>query len=268
MGYNGKAKSAKGGTSRQSAKNGKKKMSFEKRVETIVDKNLETKHIQKWLLLNDGVTGGGLAINTLSDNGAVVENVLSVLGTLTGSTTNHRVGDKIHPTTLNIRGAIKSNAYSATNTSNMPFEVHVLFYKKKNDITGAPNTIKWDVNRDQVAMDGSIARDLLPWNTNQYIIKKHLIKRLRPLPYVAVSSNPVVGNYGSENLPSMWRFSCNIPIKNELQYPHAAASNPHIPVNDWLSMGIYIIDGAGAALPISQVRCDASVLGTLYYKDA
>ena len=246
----------------------KPKQSFTERVQAIVNKNIESKHIQKWLCLNTGVTGGGLAINTLTDNGIIMNNVLAQLGTLTGSTTNHRVGDKIHPTVLKIHGAVKSVPYSSTNTSNLPFEVHILFYKKKNDIVGSPNTIKWDVNRDQVSMDGSIARDLLPWNTNQFIIKKHLVRRLRPMPYVAASSNPIVGNYGDQSLPSLWRFNCTIPIKKELQYPHAAASNPHIPTNDWLTMGVYIIDGAGAALPISQVRAEASILGTLYYKDA
>jgi hypothetical protein len=227
--------------------------------------------IQHFLATDAPVTGGGLYIPLVGqNNGFTISNVLGTLGLglVQGSQANQRIGAKISPTRLNLKFFVKSATYDANhNFTQVPFEFHILLWKKKNNPDGDPNSILFDTNKSETYIDGSSDRSMLQWNTHDYVIKKHIVRRLKP-PVVQVNSTNTHINdtYGSSSNPFFVRVGCNVKVKSNLLYPHGP--NEDTPTNDWFALSCYVVNGSGQPIGVNQSRAFFSCLATMHYKDA
>lgn len=258
-------------------KGNNKAVKFNKKVMNVMNKQLETKMKQKTLadqvdvpgtgafVTGTGTTNAGFhLINLLGSNGCGLEQ---------GTGVNQRVGIKVQPTRLNVKGFIYSKIWSqSTNPSVLPFEVHILFYKQKDNPIGNPNDIIYTEARSQTHIDGSAVRELFDWNTGEYVIKKHIVRRLKAYPAFtsnATQNEEIINTtVGSSNNQNFFKFNCNVNIKKELIYPQGTAVSADTPTNDWLNMAVYVINGDGQPISVLQSRARLSAVATLHYKDA
>ena len=257
-------------------KNGKPKMTLEKRIKAITLSEQETK-IKVFSLYNQTIPpNSGLKSGTgTAQRGLYIENLLSsaTLAMGQGVSQQQRVGNSIHSTKLTLRGFIVSQPQQAlVNTSPYPFEVHILVYKKKDDPNGNPDEILQYPNNTNSFITGEASSTLYPWNKKGYTIKKHKIFRLKANPLTATSTT--TNAIGIEN-PS-WngagpqffrRFAFDVPIKDTLMFDDGAAGAN----NDWLSLGVYVVNGDGYVMDSTanpQRRCKVTCFATLKYKDS
>ncbi|MBA7547070.1 hypothetical protein ES705_39472 [subsurface metagenome] len=190
-----------------------------------------------------------------------------------GVSQQERVGNSIHSCKLNVKGFITSVPFTAlTNTSPYPFEVHILFYKKKDDPINNPNEILQYPNNTNAWITGDAKSTMYPWNRKGYTIKKHRIFRMKANALAETSSAPnVIGianpDFNGASPEFFKRFSIDIPIKDSLQFDDSASGAN----NEWLSMACYVVNGDGVEMTTTnfpQTRCKLTAFATLRYKDS
>lgn len=264
---------------------------FEKRVENIIDKQAEVK--QKTYVLTKSavpggaywqyIRGGGLESGTVTDNGFVVPNILNSLIIAPGTGSSDRIGLSVNVKELRLKGMIHAMPYSIGggglpgNTNLSPFEVVMVVYKNKNDVTGSATKLKLDEETNSaIAINSDAYNDMYPWNRADYTIKKVLRMRFKGPPVAveepASSGNyPVFANpiYGDASNKLCHRFNISVPIKKELTWnsPWANAANK-LPQNEWLSVGFYLVNLDGTTPPNTQARATIYLNATLRYTDA
>jgi hypothetical protein len=246
------------------------KQTFNKRVLAVVNRNTETK-MKIVNIFNESVIHGfGLKTTagiTPTVPGATNTNILQTMDLQQGMNQEGRIGNEVGNCKLRLRGYIHSLLYSdTTNTSYLPYEVHMLVYKKKKEITNDFSNIKSLPNNSVGEIDHTIINTVYPFNTDSYIIKKHRVFKMRPLLSNAFTNE---GHYNSQfsNAPAFRRFQVDINISNKLMY----ADKLNIPSNDWVGVLFYVINGDGGELYNGsnwQQRCKVSMDAVLTYKDA
>jgi len=224
------------------------------------------------------IYGGGLASGYIGTSGTgwLIPNVLAQIPIIQGTSQQQRVGNSINVKSLNLKGYIAVSPFDGTtNPQHIPFEVHMVIYKKKNDITGSPSTILEYPNNTNGKIDGTAKTSMYPWNKSQYIIKKHRVWRMKP-PGAVVSfadtatTEPVMmETNGSSSNPYFVRFSVNVPIAKKLLFNDSAngSYDSKYPVNDHFSIGFYVIDGTGQAFSSSRYPAYTYLVSTLRYTD-
>ena len=253
-------------------------VSLQARVNQIINKKTETK-LRTYTWANDVIiSGGGLSLtgSLQSEYGMILPNLQDLIPLTQGTTQQTRVGNEITPKTLNVKGLIYSQPFdSKTNNSPLPFEVHLILYKYKQDpITNDPIKIK-QLNSDATGpINGSALVDMCPWNKDQYVIYKHRIWRLKPNPAYTILTDPgtppalplidpINSSFGSQTNRFFERFSLNIPIPKKFTYGDGLST----PSNFRMGLGMYIINGDGKAVAYNQVRAKVDLRATLYYTD-
>lgn len=253
------------------------KMTLEKKINAITLQNQEQK-LKVWnLLQNANTRGSGLLYGTVTGRrGVYVENVFAdnvTAGTDfmdQGTSQETRIGNEIHSCKLNIKGYVNSNeTQSVSNTSPLPFEVHILVWKRKDSRANDPIDILNYPGNTNGSITGSALSSMYSWNRKGYIIKKHRIFRMKPNPVLATSTNPNAAGienpaYYGHGAQFFKRFSLDIPIKDSLKFDDTGT----MPENEWLAFGVYIIQGNGETLLNLQQRCNVNAIATLRYKDA
>ena len=197
--------------------------------------------------------------------GIFVSNVFEHCQLTRGDQQDQFTGNKISNVRLRFSGVAVSNEYDATNNnSTAPMEVWFVFYKNKAGLLakGNPNGLKSYPN-DTKGKIKEIYTTSYPWNREEYTIKGVKKFKLRARPKELADDDGVV-NGQTSNAPTFHRFSYNLPVAKMLKYGDSDTK----PSNDYLSMGIYIVDGYGETLDPAQQRCAIYGSYTFSYTDA
>ena len=250
------------------------KVTFAKRVRMITSSQAETKVKAYGLWDAQGIPGVGLHLHTGGNKGALIGNLLGtpIFSMNQGTTQQTRIGNSISHCTLNVKGFVQSNIFNSnSNTSQYPFEVHILVYKAKSDPSGTPSTLLNMVDNTNSYIDGSARSSMLPFNRKGYTIKKHRVFRMKPnlvLETSTQTSPTVIGvgnpNYAGGRAEFFKRFSMDINIKDVLQFDDTGTTVE----NEWLSLAAYVINGDGLTLLPQQIRANITAVATLRYKDS
>jgi len=246
---------------------------FARRVNAVVTKKLEKKtRFVPWcnqqLIWGNGLSTVGIA----TQNGHLIPNLFDF--TISQDVTDAgRVGNEVLTRSCTLRGFIRSEQHNnATNNSTMPFEVHMILYRKKNDILNAdPSTIKQGLANNSVAIDGTAINSLYPWNRDLYTIYTHKVWKMRALPVASTvvttqTQDAVVFNPGTGacDNPAFRRFSVKCPCPKKLKFTDGV----YKPVNAHLACGFWVVDGSGQQLATSQKRASVYMDLVYTYSDA
>lgn len=245
-----------------------------KTFNTKVNKALKSMSLierrQKTVTLSTQITKGSGLITTdqtspVTTHGICYQNLFNTMLLNRGDEQGEFNGNKISDVKLNISGVAISQPYnSSTNSSVMPFEVWFVFYKNRDGVqaNGKPNDMKQYPN-NQVGDIHDIFTTTYPWNKDQFIIKGVKRFKLRANPQ-DTDQNNVYLNSVTSNAPIFRRFNYQVPVAKVLKY----GDGENIPTNDYISLGIYVMNGDGENLPPAQARCKIMGSMTMSYTDA
>lgn len=246
------------------AKPAKAKMSFNERVRKVVNGEAETK--MKIVNVFDDSTILGTGIHDGSSYlGRNQFNILEVLNIEQGKNEEQRDGNKISDCKLKVRGFVRSRPYKENGNSSMePFEVHMVAYKLKKNISNEPRNLKSLPNNQTGDVDGTVMNSLYPYNKDMYIMRKIKVFRMRPMyAPLTVSANQDLVNSTQSNAPSYHRFVETIDIHKDLRYNDGSTT----PTNDWVGISFFVINGDAEVLPTTEVRASVSMDAVIKYKD-
>jgi len=249
-------------------RNTKPKVSFEKKVISVIRSQAETKQKTISVFNNTNIYGNGLNGGN-TNGGAQMNNILEGLALTNGDTQDTRNGNSISNCSLSLRGFVESNGYdTTTNPDIMPYECHIVFFKNKAGADEPGATTNFQNFKSLPGnllgpVDGSIMNSLYPYNKDLYTIKKVKVIKLKGAPYAAQNSNTQLSAYNDGNSVQYKRFRVNIPIKKVLKYQ----DNATLPTNDWLSVGCFIIIGSGSIYTGTQTKAAISMDATLRFDD-
>lgn len=218
-------------------------------VKTTIARNVEQKLLVMPFLGSiaaaEAIPGMGLMASPWStagfQPGIYKANMFNAMGMGTGTTQDTRIGNSVKTKSLTFRGVVGSLPYSANNTGQLPFEVHLLWFKrKKYDVAAVapPHDLKHYATNSMLGVEPTLMGSVIPFNKDAYIIKAHKVFRLRPLR-IGVTSNSI--NQQNSDAPQFHRFHVNIPIKENLIFEDGSI----IPTNDWCSFAAYVINSDG-----------------------
>lgn len=236
---------------RKYARKPKSKMTFEKRVMSVVHKQAETKQKVISLFDNTNIQGSGL----FAGNGVQVNNILSSMTIMQGLEQEQRQGNEISNCKLRVRGILESLPYDATsNQSTYGYEIHMVVFKKKDDPSNSNAFLKTAPGNLTTPCDGSLINTMYPYNKDLYVIKKVKVFRMNPVINVTTTNQLV----SQPNTYTFKRFYCDIPIAKKLKFNDSLTD----PTNDWVSIGFYVVnaDGttqAGTSTSRAQISMDA-----------
>ena len=206
---------------KRTAKRATKKMSFNERVRSVIRGSAETKEKVVNVFTNSPVNGSGLSTLVSPVQGITQPNLLETLEIKQGVEQEEREGNKIENCKLTCRGFIHSNIYNATtNSSLMPYEVHLVFYKQKKSIDNSNTDLKILPNNNTGHIDGSLMNSVYPYNKDKYIIRKVRVFKLRPLnaSQGGLATDEGFVNLQNSNAPMFHRFHETISIHKDLKY--------------------------------------------------
>lgn len=238
---------------------------FNKRVLQVVDRTRETKMKIVSVFNENNITGFGMTTVGSTAQGLNNKNILSAIALAQGTNQEQRVGNEVGSCKLRLRGFVQSNPYeSSNNTSTLPFEVHMLVYKRKKSMDNTYDIIKSLPNNSTGEIDNTIINTLYPFNKDSYIIKKHRVFRLRPLVHQVSEVGHI--NPQSSNAPMFQRFIQDINISNKLLYSDDLTH----PSNDWVGILFYCVNPDGSSMTSTQAiyRAKVTMDAVLTYKDA
>ena len=249
---------------------------FAKRVRTVLYKEAETKLKVVTFMDREAIKGGGLQTEATGKtlDGKNIPNLwganLDIPGkdffALTRGTEQEQfVGNQISDPVINFRGFVTSLPYNATtNNSVLPYEFHILVYKNKlTPAVGNPNGILSGPNNAVYRINGRADDSMFAWNRDGYIIKKHMVLRMRPR--MKTLSSDSAQNSDLSNAPVFRRFGFRVKLKKVLKFPDGQ-TYPDDPDGN-VSIGMYIIDGSGDVIADTQRRCSVSLVAALRFKD-
>lgn len=249
------------------------KVNFNKRVMAVLHRTRETK-IKSVNLANEHfMFGQGLTATTQNvgspDRGYIVPNILDNINLLQGTDQETRIGNSVENAKLVLSGVIRSLPYSAQNNAHItPFEVHMVVYKKKNDINGDPLHLKHEsATNDTTFPDGTLSSTLYPYNKDSYIIHKVRVFKFRGhRDHETYTGQPYIDLTGGQDqsLPIIHRFKQSIPISKKLMY----RDQTYVPTNSWASVAFYAVDLTGAVIQTTEHRAALYLDATLTFEDA
>jgi hypothetical protein len=258
-----------------------RKTNFNTRVLSVINRNIETKQKVINIYENAQIYGCGLLrpadASIVADPGLFRDNILADLHLQRGATQEQMLGNKIENCKLTIRGFVKSNEWHVDhNNSTLPFEVHMLAFKRKKSMDNHIDIIKQLPGNQTGPIDASIINSVYPFNKDSYVIKCHRVFRLRPLRLISHTSGvPAAGdvaiNSQQSNAPMFQRFYQTIPISKMLNYSDGITA----PSNDWLGLAFYVVNADGTLLTYGagagkayQYRSAITLDAVLTWKDS
>lgn len=213
------------------------------------------------------IPGAGLNAPQQDHSGLKVSNILShsFLNIEQGTGTNERIGNKISNCKLKLRGYVLANQQSAID---LPFYVHVLAYKKKNDPSGDNTELICTPNMHVGGISHELRDQLMPWNKAAYEIKVHRVFKLRPPPTNSGDTD-VFFNPQTSNDPICRKFNIDLPIASMLKYDNQSSqAGAQTPNNDWLCVSAYVNLADGAALSHNQSAAKIYADATFRFTDS
>jgi len=235
---------------------------FEKRVMNVIQKTSEKKLSVISVANNTNIAGGGLSSTTAA--GLLFSNILSSFAIAQGTEQQQRIGNKIQNCKLQLRGFVEGLTYNAVSNQNpIPFELHMVIYKSKDDPLGNPSNLIQAPSGITIQPDSSVMSSLYPWNRDKYIIKKHKVFRLSGPPVASGTQEYLNPSYNSNKDTWFRRFVVDVPISKTLKFNDGVST----PSNDWFSVGFYLISGDGATLSLTQIKAQVSMDATLTFDD-
>lgn len=254
---------------------------FNKKVMAVLHRTRETKMKSVNLANEHFIIGQGLNATTQNvgtpSRGYIVPNILDNINLLQGTDQETRIGNSIENAKLVLSGVIRSLPYHALDPNNptgtynghvTPFEVHMVIYKKKNDILGEPLHLKHESATNTTGIcDGTLSNTLYPYNKDSYIIHKVRVFKLRGHREQETYQNqPYIDLTGAQDqsLPIVHRFKQSIPISKKLMYRDQA----WVPTNSWASVAFYVVDLTGAVINTLEHRAVLYLDATLTFEDA
>lgn len=262
----------------------KAKTNYIKKVAlSVLKRNVENKQNVLTLFDQIPVPGGGLALNNNNQSGAIKPTIMPTL--LQGTAVNQRIGNKVRPQSLRIKGYVRSLEYDAiTNTNQRPFYAHVWIVIDKSikapyDNTGTaiynknPTNFKRNAN-NPVPFDGSIMNDLYGYNTDSYIILAHRrikLDSMQPTTPVGATT-PAYVIQDSVNNGAVYAKPFSISIKKlpkQLLFDEDdLGSSSYLPTNFNPLMYVALQNMDGSLSSYSQQRFAITAESMLYYEDA
>lgn len=249
---------------------------FAKRVRTVLYKEAETKLKVVTFMDRELIKGSGLQTEATGKtlDGKNIPNLWGANLDIPGKTflALHRgteqeqfIGNQISDPVINFRGFVTSMPYEGTtNTSVLPYEFHIIVYKNKlTPAVGNPNGILTAPDNEVTRITGRADDSMYAWNRDGYIIKKHMVLRMRPR--MKTLSTDSAQNSDLSNAPVFRRFGFRVKLKKVLKFPDSQ-TYPDDPDGN-VSIGMYVIDGSGQLLADNQRRCEVSLVGALRFKD-
>jgi hypothetical protein len=236
---------------------------FNKRVLQVINRNSETKMKIVEIFSDQDITGFGMKTVGGATQGVSNRNILSTIALAQGTEQEQRIGNEVGSCKLRLRGYVQSNVYSNSNASLLPFEVHMVVYKRKKSIDNTFDIIKSLPSNTTGEIDNTIMNTLMPFNKDSYIIKKHRVFRMRP-PAANTGTNTI--NAVQSDDPMFRRFQQDINISNTLKY----SDQLEVPSNDWVGVLFYVINGDGGiwdGTGTSPQRAKVNMQAVLTYKD-
>lgn len=156
----------------------KPKVSFEKRVVSVLNAQAETKQKIVPIFNNANIYGNGLNGGAAA-GGASNPNILGQIALSQGTNQEERNGNSISNASLTLRGFVESSNYNATTNANQfPYECHVVFFKNKGGVANESNLnfpfqqLKSLPGNIMSPVDGTVMNSLYPYNKDLYTIKK------------------------------------------------------------------------------------------------
>lgn len=156
-----------------------------------------------------------------------------------GAGQGQRIGNKISPVSLLVRGVI--NALPTTSSTgsnfytNQPLYVRVVIYALNSSATTNVNDNLLDQGTLNKNFDGTLSDLLLPYNTERFKIVKSFQVNLQP-PY-----DPNVGNVENANKRTSAMFKYYLPLPSTLTY--ADNVNDNNKVRYYMAAGVVNFDG-------------------------
>lgn len=199
------------------------------------------------------IPGFGLSANIAGNTNNVVpglykHNMFTALSLGQGTHQDQRIGNSVKTKSLTFRGVVTALPSSSANNDPLPFEVHLLWFKRKKFQSGtpasAPDDLKQYSTNTLIPVEPYIMNSVIPWNKDSYEIKAHRVFRLRQYSVNLGNNAPEQLNPQLSNAPFFHRFHVTIPIKTNLQFEDGATN----PSNDWCSFAAYVINSNGAAV--------------------
>lgn len=234
------------GYSKKSIVKGKKTAATTKMVQiakNVVMRNQEQKLFVNTLYSNVSIKGMGIDADPLAGSAGVLRAALfNTLNVQQGTAQDQRVGNSVKTKSLSFRGVICSTPHSTTNTSLLPFEVHLLWYKPKKYTAVTPADIKVKSSNTLGPIEASLINSVYPWNRDKYIIKAHKVFRLRPAPASNTGNSTINGQ--TSNAPYFHRFHVNIPCAKDMIWEDGVTA----PSNDWCGFLAYVINADGSVV--------------------
>ena len=261
------------------AKKGSSKFATKSDVYRQIALTRETKSVGYTLAAATSIHGGGLdptqaGVGHPKGAGLTFYNLMADLGVSEGIASNQRIGTSIRPKGLRLKFYFTADTQAGDFS---PVQVRVIAFKGKSGSGGLPPLLKVDQQSGSaptdVKIDGAANTEMLPYNYHNYTILSDRTVRISKLPSEVspVTTNSLVNS--NPGGPDRSYGQCNMDLSkflpSKLYYPHAAAGPAaSTPENWWMSLGIYLIDGEGVAIPIGNAPVKAFAYATMTYTDA
>lgn len=237
---------------------------FAKKVMAVVKKVAETK-VKVVANFNNAPVVAGSGLDLANGMGYAIPRVMDSISLLQGNTNDTRVGNKISNCKYRISGFVETLPYHGViNTSQKPFELHMVVLKAKNGlpVTNAFQDVK-SYPANAVGPVDDLMATCYPWNTDQYIIKKHKVFKLgATFPYISGSAlTDVTAGYD----PKFYfqRFSVDIPVSKTMTFNDGSTS----PNDIQYSIIWYVMNGDGVQLTANQERCQITYASYFSFQD-
>ena len=249
---------------------------FAKRVRTVLHKEAETKLKVVTFLDKQVCPRSGLKTNDTTNQSVNGISIINLWGQSVdhpgtyffkmerGTEQGQFIGNQISNAVMNFRGFVVTRPYDTDNSSVMPYEFHILIYRNKlTPANGNPNGILTKPDNDVGEITGDAKDTMYAWNRDGYIIKKHMMMRMRPR--MKTLSTDSSQNAQLSNAPVFRRFGFQIKLPKVIHIPDSESFAQSPSAN--YQLGFYVVNGDGEQLEGTQTRCEVSLVGALRFKD-
>lgn len=235
-------------------------------IKTYMHKASEVKVVTTTIFPVVGANGNimGSGINNTVTPPLGMTSLLSIIPPVgQGTGQGQRVGNKISPVSLLVRGIV--NAIPTTSTTggtnnypNQPIYVRVIIYALNSNATTNVNDLLLDQGTTNISFSGTLSELLLPYNRERFKIVKSLQFNLQPT--MELNNTHLAEN---TNKPTNAFFKINIPLPKILTY--ADNVNDNNKVRYYMAAGVVNYDGN--LLPAADSRAKIWAESVLKFRD-
>lgn len=227
-------------------------------IKKVMYKAAETKHaygVQTPVSFNSTVSG-------ISDLYSVIPAVQA------GTGNNARIGEKISPSYLNIRGYLTVDTATLTPSAIDKLDVDMFIledkYQRDGTVRDSTSAKFMRTGAATINYDGTLLSSCSPVDTDRFTVLKRLNVMLIPWPITSGQLN-TNSNHGA----NVYKFNINIPLSKDhatFEFADSSGLQP-INANMFLTCGFVQYMDPATSLSSLYVQPKISYTSTLYYKD-